>query len=271
MLPELHQVLKELIHSKGQINPSEVDVSFEVPSKEWADKLVRPTVNLYLFELQENTELRHAQFKTTQSNGFAQFHAPPKRVDVRYIVTAITTDSDDAYRLLWRVLGVLMRAPELEPALFPDGLKLEAQVVTKVAYAESGIKLLDVWSALSTEPRAAFCYVVTLPVDMDIVSEPFPFVASRSYGYRSLTEDGGPESRSLIRGFVRDAAGTPLENVTVATLSEPIRGTRTNAEGAFTLQTPKSDRFSVRVTRPNGQAETIDLQVSAPSFDLVLK
>ncbi len=64
MLPELHEVLKELIYSRGRISRTDVDVTFEVPTKEWTDKLVRPTVNLYLAELQENLELRQAQFQS---------------------------------------------------------------------------------------------------------------------------------------------------------------------------------------------------------------
>ena len=64
MLPELHQVLTDLILHNGRVNSSEIDVTFEVPSKEWADKLVRPTINLYPFELTENVDLRQAQFET---------------------------------------------------------------------------------------------------------------------------------------------------------------------------------------------------------------
>jgi len=271
MLPELHEVLKKLIYAKGQINPAEVDVSFEVPSKDWTDKLVRPTINLYLFELQENTELRQAQFHSTRTNGHTQVRAAPRRVDARYVVTAMTTDADDAFRLLWRVLGVLMRAPELDAGLFPDDVVLDAPVVARVAQADSGVKLLDVWSALSTEPRAGFCYVVTLPVDLEVASEA-PFVFGRTFGFRSLTHDGGPESRTLIHGTVRDAAGVALKDVTVATVAEPRVGTTTDAAGGFTLRTPESGKVGVRITHPDGRSTTteLDLDAKPPSFDLVL-
>jgi hypothetical protein len=193
MLPELHQVLKDLIYEKGQVDSTEVDISFDVPSREWADKLVRPTINLYPFELQENVDLRQAQFRRRDTNGHVEMRSLPRRIDVRYTVCAMATDADDAFRLLWRVLGVLIRTPELEPDLFPDTLVLDAPIVTQVAQAESGVKLLDVWSALSVEPRAAFCYVVTLPIDLELVFTS-PFTLGSSIRFNSLVDGtGGPE------------------------------------------------------------------------------
>jgi hypothetical protein len=272
VLPELHEALKTLIYEKGRIKPVEVDVTFEVPSKEWSDKLVRPTINLYLVELQENMELRQAQFQSTRSNGHAQFRPTPRRIDLRYVVTALTKDTDDAFRLLWHVLGVLMRAPELDADLFPSDLKLDAPIVTRVAQADSGIKLLDVWSALSAEPHAAFCYVVTLPVDLELVIET-PFVFGRSIGFSSLSQtEGGPESHTFIKGVVRDTTGTPLEEVTIATVKPPLHAAVTRADGTYSLRTPASGKLEVRLTGEDGRSATaeLDLDATQASYDLVL-
>src|SRR5262245_56063610 len=133
MLPELHGVLRELIYGRGQIDRDEVDIAFEAPTSQWLDGLVRPTLCLYLFELQENLDLRQAQLQTRHANGRAEFHAPPRRIDLHYMVTALTTETDDAFRLMWRALGVLVRTPELDAELFPDTLILEAPVLSRVA------------------------------------------------------------------------------------------------------------------------------------------
>src|SRR5919202_6140639 len=125
MLPELHQVIQDLIYREGRIDRSDVDVAFEVPTKDFIDKLVRPTIDLYLVELQENTDLRQPQFQATKSNGSTTFRALPRRIDLRYLVTALTNNADDALRLLWRVLSVFMRAPELATDIFPKHLNLE--------------------------------------------------------------------------------------------------------------------------------------------------
>ena len=39
-------------------------------------------------------------------------------------------------------------------------------MVTRVAEPEMGIHVLDVWSAVGTEPRPAFGYIVTVPIDL---------------------------------------------------------------------------------------------------------
>jgi hypothetical protein len=272
MLPELHHVLKELIYDQGRIDRADVDVSFEVPTKEWTDKLVRPTINLYLCELQENTDLRQAQFQSTRTNGHSQLRAAPRRIDLRYVVTTLTTDSDDAFRLLWHVLGVLMRASELDPALFPDDVVLEAPIVTRVAQPDAGLKLLDVWSALSAEPRAAFCYVVTLPMDLQLTFE-HPFVLGRSLAYRDRTRDNEVvEQHTVIHGRVLDPPGHPLPRVLVSTLAEPRATAETDAAGAFSLRTPGGGKLALRLTAEDGRAKDVELDLDAPAtaYDLVL-
>src|SRR5438874_13351852 len=139
MIPELHACLQELIYEKGHIERSEVDVAFEVPTKEWVDRLVRPTVDLYLVELEENAELRKTQFQATQTNGKLQYRQPPRRIDLRYVVTALTSNPDDTFRLLWRVMGVLLRTPELPPERLPDDLRLEAPIIARVAQPDTGV------------------------------------------------------------------------------------------------------------------------------------
>jgi len=267
MLPELHEVLQDLIYDKGRIDRADVDITFDVPSKDWVDKLVRPTVDLFLYEMVENLDLRQAQLQMRHTSGHTEFHAPPRRIDLRYVVTSVTTNADDAHRLLWRTLGVLIRAPELGPELFPDDLRIEAPVVTRAAEPGIGIKLLDVWSALGTEPRPAFGYVVTVPIDLAISFEA-PLALTRTVGFRRL---GSPErmvSKTYIHGVVRDRAGASLADITVASATEPAAWTRTDAQGAFTLPTPEKGQVDVRLSRPGGTPRTVTIEVPSPTYDL---
>ncbi len=64
MLLELHNTIQRLIYERGNISPREVDITFEAPTRERIDKLMRPTINLFLFDLQENTDLRQSDFET---------------------------------------------------------------------------------------------------------------------------------------------------------------------------------------------------------------
>jgi hypothetical protein len=195
MLSELHLALQDFIYREGKIDPSDVDIAFEVPTKDFIDRLVRPTVDLYLVELQENVELRQPQFKTSPRNGLTRFEALPRRIDLHYLVTALTTNADDAFRLIWRVLGVLIRTPEFPSDFLSEDLALDFPIVSRVAQPDDSTRLLDIWSAAGTEARPSFGYVLTAPMDMGL-SFDIPLVLSRTVRYSSLNRIGGSESRS---------------------------------------------------------------------------
>lgn len=269
MLTELHACLQELIYDKGHIDRNEVDVAFEAPSKEWIDKLVRPTIDLYLLELEENVELRKTQYQTTTANGHVEFRLPPRRIDLRYLVTALTTNSDDSHRLLWRVLGVLMRAPELPPERLPEDFKLEAPIIARVAQPETALNILDVWSALGAEPRPAFSYVLTAPVNLEIGFDA-PFVLSRTMDFRRKDGAAGPESRTFIHGKVLDVDGAPATDVTVLVDGTPSRWTRTNDTGEFDLRSPEEGTVNLRLLRADGSAKRVSIEVPGPAIELQL-
>jgi hypothetical protein len=200
MLAELHEVVRDLIYREGKIDRAEVDVTFEVPTKEFVERLVRPTVDLFLIELQENTDLRQPQFRPAPApDGKARFEALPRRVDLRYVVTALTTNADDAFRLIWRVLGVLLRTPELPTERLSTALTLDLPILARVAQPSDGTKLLDVWSAVGGEPRPAFGYVLTAPMDLGLSLEA-PLVLRGTLGFRSLKDERAePETRTIPR------------------------------------------------------------------------
>jgi len=269
MLTELHACIQELIYEKGRIDANEVDVAFEIPTREWIDKLVRPTVDLYLVELEENTELRKTQYQTTRAHGHVEFRQPPRRIDLRYVVTALTTNADDSYRLLWRVLEVLMRTSELPPENLPAELKLDAPIVTRVAQPDAGVNLLDAWSALGTEPRPSFRYVLTAPVDLEIGFDA-PLILSRTMQFRPTHSSGPPENRTFIRGRVLDAAGAGAADVTVSIDGTPHVWTRTDAGGVFTIRSPESGTVYLHVLRADGSAKRVSVAVPGPAIELRL-
>ncbi|ABQ90048.1 Pvc16 family protein [Roseiflexus sp. RS-1] len=116
MIADLHPAIRHLLFSRGLIPSDEVDVRFERPTKEWLDSLVRPTINLYLFDIEENTDLRQTNMPVMRGSGGATYRMPPRRFDLRYMVTAFTTVADDEYLLIYRALATLLRYPTLPPS-----------------------------------------------------------------------------------------------------------------------------------------------------------
>ena len=60
MIDDLVETLRQLLIQKAGLNPTEVDISFDIPTRDWATSsaATRPTVNLYLYDIRENLRLR---------------------------------------------------------------------------------------------------------------------------------------------------------------------------------------------------------------------
>lgn len=153
MLLELHSALQRLLYERGQISAREVDIQFERPTREQIDKLTRPTINLFLFDLQENTELRQNDFRTRLNDRRAERYLPPRYFDLRYMVSILTSAIEDEHLLLWRVLTTLVRHPQFPADLLPEELRAPDHFVTsKVSQDDDGERLSSLWNALGVPP-----------------------------------------------------------------------------------------------------------------------
>ena len=100
MINDLDETLKQLLIGKVPLDPVEVDISFDMPDREWSASVVKPTVNLYLYDIHENLELRSNEWMIERSQGIATRKKPPVRVDLSYLITVWTSDTADQHRLL---------------------------------------------------------------------------------------------------------------------------------------------------------------------------
>jgi hypothetical protein len=266
MLLELHKSLQRLLHERGNISSREVDITFEAPTRERIDKLTRPTVNLFLFDLQENIDLRQSNFQTTRNNGRAERRLAPRRFDLRYMVSALTTAIDDEHELLWRVLVTLVRHPQLPTELLSEELRLlEPPLATRVSQVDEGQRLSAVWTALSVPPHPALYYVVMVPVDMNLAIEA-PLVLTRTARYaRTLADEVAPETSNQIGGVVHTEKGEPLANVKVALEGREAIESETNEEGRFVLGGVPSGTVRLRVTCAEGVQKTVTVEVPGPN------
>ena len=264
-------------------DPREVDIVFEAPTRERIDKLTRPTINMFLFDLQENIELRQSNFETTRNNGRAERRQAPRRFDLRYMVSVLTTEVEDEHQLLWRVLLTLVRHPQFPAEVLSDELRvLEPALTTQVSRADEGQRLSGVWTALGVPPHPALYYVVTVPVDMNLVIEA-PLVLTRTARYRHMyASEVAAEVGTHIGGVVRNEEGKPLAQVKVALEGRGAIEGETNQEGHFVLHGVPSGSIRLLVTRTDGSQKIVPLEVPAPragetldneksSYDIVLE
>jgi hypothetical protein len=272
MLTELHDALRRLLHEQGQMSPLEVDVRFEAPTRQWIDRLTRPTIDLFLYDLEENADLRATQFQTLRSNGHAERRAPPRRIDLKYMVSGLATDIGDAHRLLWRALVTLLKYPEVPTELLSRELRLpDVPLTTRVAHGGDSPNLLEVWSGLGVDPRPALSYVVIAPLDVDLAIQS-PLVLTHSTRYRNTREADAPAGTYVgIAGVVRDAQGRPLADVRVTREGSAREGSLTDTEGMFALHPVPMGGVTLRLERADGTHRTVSVEVPSSSYDLVLE
>ncbi len=167
MLSALDQSLKQLLIAALPIKNGEVDVSFALPNREWATARVKPTINLYLYALRENTTLRRNEWVVQKAQGRATRHQPPRRIDAVYLVTAWGGDAEDEHRLLWRLLAVFLKHPEL-PVEVRQGLLAETDEPLKAGLLppEEQPNAAEMWNAIGNDLRPALHYRVVLPLDV---------------------------------------------------------------------------------------------------------
>jgi hypothetical protein len=179
MIDHLHPAITTLLLTRGNLRANEVDVRFELPAKAWVDSLAYPTINLFLFDLAEKSEMRNAGATVTRGNGRATTRLPPRRVDLHYLVCAFSSVIEDEHALLWRTMATLLKYPTLPHELLPEKVReMDIAIQTRVGRAESDPRALELWGALDLPPRPALFYSVIAPMDLDVEIEA-PLVLTR--------------------------------------------------------------------------------------------
>ncbi len=168
MIDELDDALRDLLIRDMPIANNEVDIAFDQPTREWASRLSRPTLNLFMHDVRENNKLRTQQpyVGATVGGISATMSVSPVRLDVHYMVTAWANDPSDEHRLLGRMLMVLYRYKSL-PEEFQYGQlsDQEYEILMKVAQYDQRDVRREIWSMLDNEMRPIVDLTVTLSIE----------------------------------------------------------------------------------------------------------
>ncbi|MDQ6603214.1 MAG: Pvc16 family protein [Chloroflexota bacterium] len=270
MLPELHESLRRLIYERGRIDPLDVDIRFEAPRREWVDRLMRPAINLYLFDVQENVNQRSNAMESRVVNGRSVRQMPPRQIDLRYMVSALTSEITDEHLLLWRTLSVLMKYRELPDEILPEALRgVSPTIKTQVAQPDEAIHMTQIWGGLNADVRPALCYVVTAPLDLDISLEA-PLVLTRTFRYTRLPDAAATDADTQIGGTVRDRAGEPVAGVTIRAQGSAAADSISDGQGQFTIRHAVPGPITLDIAGPDGTRQSVTLDVPSDAYDIII-
>ena len=275
MLTDFNNTLKQVLMRKAPFDPDEVEVSFDCPRREWSAKILKPTVNLYLFDLRENAELRKPGWTVErgQAGGRSGHRRPPVYVDLSYFITTWARNIADEHQLLWRVMTTLMGAPEIEPDLLQGALKEVGPPVKTLTAQYDGVLRNpgEFWGALDNDLKPAVTYTATLAVELDLFREA-PLALTRVVQIGDT--EGGRRQRDLVEitGAVRvrpARKNAPPQPLAGALVTFPQLGitARSDDEGRYRVDDIPEGTHRVRVVVGDTVSEQ-ELRVPARSYDV---
>ena len=276
MLSHLDRTIESLLRQKVPLPETEYDISFDIPTKEWASKLstTKPTINIYLYDIRENRELRSNEWELKRNpDGTVTKERPPVRLDAFYIITAWSPAQTDAvleeHHLLSQILAVLFKYPFIPEDVLAGDLanikpppKLPITVACPDAFKDQGVG--QFWNAVDQYWKPFIHLIVTIPIDLQ----------EKITGRAVTTKIIKYETEELIQigGRVVEATDPSqgIANVTV-TIVELGKTTKTNAKGYFKFGGLKRGIYTFKASI-NGRETTRPIQVPAPdgNYDLVL-
>jgi hypothetical protein len=226
-------------------DPEQVTFDSPVVAEQAQDGEAR--VNLYLFDVRENREMRDEGFRRKPMNQQEQtvgVQRPPARMNLSYLVTAHAgNDPATEHRLLSHALGVLLRfesIPRVHLAGVLEGLGSNA-VLLSVAQPDQLADPASLWQALGGKMRPALILVVTAPFDAyetrwtKVAREAVLALANGSARQDPGRSIGLSRVQASVAGIVLDQeTEQPQEGVAICAQGHP-EGARTNETGFFCL------------------------------------
>lgn len=269
MFNDLDETLRQLLIADVPLDPREVDIAFDRPTREWSSRLSKPTLNLFLFDIRERVDFRDDSWTISRSaEGKAERKRPPRRVDVAYFVTAWAREPADEHRLLAGVLACMYR----QAAIAPDFLQGELQksvvpVLARTTMPDHLAKPYELWGVLDNELRASLTWVSTVPLDV-FAPRTGPMVRTVELGFQ---REGEGWRESFLRvGGVAHARGNQAVGIPNARIR--VEGTAletwTDEEGRFNFPRLLPGEYKLTLEGPGGLSAAQPVTVPSESYDI---
>ncbi len=164
VLHALNLSIEAFLRDQVPLAPSQVDIEFRAPDRDWSAKLTRPTLNLFLHEVRRSSNRSVTGVATRQSEGSYQRAILAPFVRVRYCVSLWTAEPADEHRVLGEVLSVVATAGSVPDAFLVEPLRSLGNPVELGLASDEVRSSESLWSGLGVAPRLALDLLVVVPV-----------------------------------------------------------------------------------------------------------
>lgn len=250
MFDDLDATLAALLADSGA--PAELrgaEASFVTPNKDYSPAAT--TVNLFLYGLQENSDLHSSVPILTPVGHYYLESPPPIRMDCTYLVTTWSSKSGELkvaeeHRLLGASLLWLSQFPTLPDAMLRGTLSDPPQmyrVTTRLGQTKIDENLAHFWSALAIAPRPTFALSVTIAMQASPQIDEVPRT-------EAVTIDGVSMEHPGLTGRVLDAALTPVPGAAI-TVVEKNQRTTSDQRGRFAFDELQFGTYTLLIQAQN--------------------
>ena len=305
MLDPVNEILRDLIQSRVPALAGPSQIGFEPPDEAWkasAHGAGEDRLNIYLYEIREDLKYRTSERSVSVQNGWLRETKAAERIDCHYLITAWSPmtfsppgaePTRDEHRLLYQVLGVLLRNRPLVPAdvyatniVMPSGHKLltdvppelqQSSLPLEAALADQIRDLGDFWGTMRVAWRPTIGLTVTIPMlpgPADVDTPPVTTLSAVSFAEQAADS----EAWSTIGGRVLQGAGdTPVANawVEIHGVSPEVVQVRrrmlSRTGGEFIFERLRAGQYHLRTVAAGLGDIGRDLDVPSPSGEYELR
>lgn len=175
MLPALHRTLENLLKRGAPdgslLRQDTTTVDFSVPDSTFRAQREGVTLNLYLYSLRENLEMRRADtllHRHANGTGVARVRAPAL-LDCGYCITAwsgsLAEPVFEEHQALGEVVQLLLSHRRIDRKYWHEDFRSPMAPYPTVVAQPDGIQnQAEMWTALGHPPKPILSYVVTIAI-----------------------------------------------------------------------------------------------------------
>jgi hypothetical protein len=264
MIQDLSQTLRAILTQPGL--PTELGkalIAFDRPSDPYTP--TQTTINLFLYDLRENQELRNNEPVVTPGAGHASIATAPMRLACTYLVTAWPVGGTDLplqeQQLLSEVLQVLSQYPIIPASFLQGGLVGQDPPLPMVAlHPDALMNISEFWTSLGNKlkPSLSLTVTISMPIFAPVTS---PIVIAAQTGLQQMGLPATHIASLVIGGTVTNAAQAPVAGATVTIVELGLAAT-TDPGGRYGLGPMAAGNYTLHVV---SGASTKDTSITVPA------
>jgi len=241
VLDLIDESIEAFLRARVPLGATDVDVSFEAPDRHWSGKLVRPTVNLFLWDIRRSASRSRTGMEALDKDGHQFQRLALPVIELRYLVTAWTSDHGDERALLAGVMRTLLAHSHMPTDFLPS--VFEYLRPPTLLMARAGEEHVDVFRALEGQLKPSISMVVVTEVDTELRLPVAPAVTSIGV---SIT-DPSTGAASTARRVAGEVLG---DDVAGAVVRAPGVATTVNTSGRFLIRAQAGDELVLETDPP---------------------